>query len=94
MPFWGESKNTGVGCYDLLPGDLPNPGMEPRFPALQADSLLSEPPGRPPKSSRSCQKPPAEMKNDEKVKLKIDEKNTLYFSFFGTQHNRTIQFCF
>ena len=24
-------------------GDLPNPGMEPRYPALQADSLLSEP---------------------------------------------------
>ena len=27
------------------PGDLPNPGIEPRSPALQADSLLSEPPG-------------------------------------------------
>ena len=25
------------------PGDLPNPGIEPRSPALQADSLLSEP---------------------------------------------------
>ena len=29
------------------PGCLPNPGMEPRSPALQADSLLSEPPGKP-----------------------------------------------
>ena len=26
------------------PWDLPNPGIEPRPPALQADSLLSEPP--------------------------------------------------
>ena len=26
------------------PGDLPDPGMEPRSPALQADSWLSEPP--------------------------------------------------
>ena len=26
------------------PGDLPNPGIEPRSPALQADALLSEPP--------------------------------------------------
>ena len=26
--------------------DLPNPGMEPRSPALQVDSLLSEPPGK------------------------------------------------
>ena len=25
-------------------GDLPNPGMEPRSPALQADSVLSKPP--------------------------------------------------
>ena len=27
------------------PGDLPNPGIEPRSPALQVDSLPSEPPG-------------------------------------------------
>ena len=29
------------------PGDLLNPGIEPRSPALQADSLPSEPPGNP-----------------------------------------------
>ena len=29
------------------PGELPNPGIEPRSPALQADSLPSEPPGKP-----------------------------------------------
>ena len=29
------------------PGDLPNPGIEPRSPALQADALPSEPPGKP-----------------------------------------------
>ena len=28
------------------PEDLPNPGTEPRSPALQADSLPSEPPGK------------------------------------------------
>ena len=31
------------------PGDLPDPGIEPRSPALQADALPSEPPGEPPK---------------------------------------------
>ena len=31
----------------LSPGDLPNPGIEPRPPTLQADSLLSEPQGKP-----------------------------------------------
>ena len=30
------------------PGDLPNPGLEPRSPALQADALPSELPGKPP----------------------------------------------
>ena len=28
------------------PGDLPNPGIEPGSPTLQADALLSEPPGK------------------------------------------------
>ena len=27
-------------------GDLPDPGIEPMSPVLQADSLLSEPPGK------------------------------------------------
>ena len=29
------------------PGDLPHPGIEPGSPALQADALPSEPPGKP-----------------------------------------------
>ena len=29
------------------PGDLPDPGIEPRSPALQADTLVSELPGKP-----------------------------------------------
>ena len=29
------------------PGDLPDPGIEPRSPVLQADALISEPPGKP-----------------------------------------------
>ena len=33
-------QNTGVG-------DLPNPGIKPRSPALQEDSLPSEPQGKP-----------------------------------------------
>ena len=28
------------------PGDLPDPGLEPGSPALQADALLSKPPGK------------------------------------------------
>ena len=29
------------------PGNLPNPGIEPGSPALEADTLTSEPPGKP-----------------------------------------------
>jgi len=29
------------------PEDLPDPGIEPRSPILQADALPSEPPGKP-----------------------------------------------
>ena len=36
---------SGLSCPP--PGDLPNPGIEPRSPALQADSLLSKTPGNP-----------------------------------------------
>ena len=32
----------------ISPGDLPDPGIEPRSPALQANSLLSWSPGKPP----------------------------------------------
>ena len=38
-------------CWSGLPfpspGDLPDPGIEPRSPALQADVLPSEPQGKP-----------------------------------------------
>ena len=48
-PVHGDSpgKNTGSGLPCLSPGDLPNPGIKPRSPALQVDSLPSEPPGKP-----------------------------------------------
>ena len=40
------------GLPFLSPGDLPDPGIEPRFLALQADSLPSEPPRKPNCSER------------------------------------------
>ena len=38
--YWGELPFPS-------PGDLPDPGIESWSPALQADSLWSEPPGKP-----------------------------------------------
>ena len=46
--LWRFSRQeywSGLPCPP--PGDLPKPGMEPRYLALQADSLRSEPPGKP-----------------------------------------------
>ena len=40
-----SGKNIGVGCHFLLQENLPKPGIEPRSSALQADSLVFEPPG-------------------------------------------------
>ena len=38
--YWSELPFTS-------PGDLSNPGIEPKSPALQADSLPAEPLGKP-----------------------------------------------
>ena len=40
-------QEYGSGLPFPSPGDLPNPGIDPGFPTLQADSLTSEPPGKP-----------------------------------------------
>ena len=51
-PSMGFSRQE---CWSGLPfpspGDLPDPGIEPGSPALQADALPSEPP-----MTRTCQK--------------------------------------
>ena len=45
---WGFSRQGyWRGLPSPLPEDLCNPGIEPRFPALQVDSLPSEPLGKP-----------------------------------------------
>ena len=45
MEFSGQVYCSGLPCPP--PGDLPNPGIELRSPELWADSLSSEPPGKP-----------------------------------------------
>ena len=48
------------------PGDLPDPGIEPVSPALQAGSLPSEPPGKPQKTISCCKyfQVPADSRGD------------------------------
>ena len=45
---WGFSRQESWSELPCpAPGDLPNPGIKPRSPTLQADPLQSEPPGKP-----------------------------------------------
>jgi len=47
-PFMGLSRQELWSWLPFpSPGDRPNPGIEPGSPALQAEALLSEPPGKP-----------------------------------------------
>ena len=46
MEFSRQEYWRGLPLF--FPGDLPDPGIKPRCPSLQADSLSSEPPGKPP----------------------------------------------
>ena len=47
-PSMGFSrKEYWSGLPFPSPGDFPNPRIEPRSPAFQADTLTSEPPGKP-----------------------------------------------
>ena len=43
-----------MGCHSFLQGDLPEPGIKPRSPVLQTDSLPSEPPGKPHNTCAKC----------------------------------------
>ena len=46
-PWDFPGKDTGVGCHFPSLGDHPNSGIQPGFPALQADSLPTELQGNP-----------------------------------------------
>ena len=46
-PTLRSRPEYGSGQPFPSPGALPNPGVEPRFPELQADSLPAEPQGKP-----------------------------------------------
>ena len=51
------------------PGALPNPGIKPKSPALQADSLPSESPGKPSKKlKRTFKKSEIQQTNKEENK--------------------------
>ena len=59
MGFPWQEYWSGLPCPPL--GDLPNPGIKPRSPALQADSSPSELPGKPKNTGLSSLSPLQEI---------------------------------
>ena len=46
--LWNSpGQDTGVGSLSLIQGIFSIPGIEPRSPSVQADSLPAEPQGKP-----------------------------------------------
>ena len=60
-PWHSLDKNTEVGCHAFPQGIFPIPRLNPGSPALQADSLPFEPPGKQNRHSKtsSTSKPEA-----------------------------------
>ena len=47
LPMGFSRQEYWSGLPFPSPGDLPDPGTKPGSPALEADALTSEPPGKP-----------------------------------------------
>ena len=75
-PSMGFSRQE---CWSGLPfpspRDLPDPGIEPRSPAFQADALPSEPPGKPysPTQHKWKKNPPPPSRQRAWARLRPDE---------------------
>mgnify|MGYP006996402882 CR=1 FL=1 len=73
---WTSRQEHWSGTPCPPPEDLPNPGIEPRSPTLQADSLLSKPPGKP--------KNPVDL-HDPEIELESYRRILYQLSYQGSQ---------
>ena len=51
------------------PGDLPDPGIEPGSPTVQADAVTSEPPGKPREQQEKAQVSKRTNKGENKARI-------------------------
>ena len=70
------------GYLFLSPGDLPNPGIKPRSPALQADSLPAEVQGKPSNSGYLVSISPGDNKPRHTVCCMIVFMNEIFMKAF------------
>ena len=77
LGFSRQEYWSGLPCPP--PGDLPNPGFEPRSPELQADSLSSEPSRKPKYECTLFKFLPSTIKVICLCKVKIIMQNCIKF---------------
>ena len=77
-PWNSPGQITVVGSISLLQGIFPTPGIEPRFPALWADSLPAEPQGKPKMNAQ-----PEEEKDDTAKRHTFKGRYVLICLYFG-----------
>ena len=73
-PRNSPGHNIEVGSCSLS-GDLSNPGIEPSSPALQADSLPAEPPGKPKEKCQEKRRERERGKKEEALKIMTKSLN-------------------
>ena len=79
---WGLSRQEyQSGLPYSPPGALPNPGIEPRSPTLQADSLPSEPPGKPHLGANTLTIVIASWRTDPFIVMKYSLISLILFSY-------------
>ena len=72
------------------PGDLPDPGIKPRSPTLQADALTSEPPGKPYLSLEKCKSNMMKYHFTPNFKKKKGERDDPEIQFQSTCQKKKI----
>ena len=65
------------------PGDLPESGIKPRSPALQADALTSEPPEKPDKRTDCMISVPLDREIFAPCSVSLDSSSVFYFIVYG-----------
>ena len=74
----------------LPPGDLPDPGIEPKSPALAGRFFTTEPPGRPLGREDPLEKKMAAHSSILECEIPcIEEPGGLQISFLGSQRSQT-----
>ena len=73
---WNPRQGYWRGLPFPSPGDLPNPGIEPRYSTLQADSLSTEPPGRPKVGSTCAKAPSVKASVSSGNRVNLEERQT------------------